>query len=1695
MLAKVLARRPDRRQGSLVAIVLVAIGAITFSVLAQGSPTASQAPGSSATTGAQATRSAPPSSDPSATPEAWAPLELSPLAAVATLQPSSDDAAGIPPDATFALASLTAEPAHALGARLEVTPELAFTVTDAADSASATIEPSGPLSPGETYRFVLRNADQTVAGSWAFHVRGPVAVINTIPGNATTDVPLRTGIEITFDQEDVADMADHFSIRPAVKGTFERHGRTQVFVPSKLAPATTYTVTVRHGLVRTGTDLQLASDLVFRFETQGEAVEQPRLLFAREAIEAVPDEPLTIAIEAIRPWQSGEQTPAPDDAQVRVYRLSTLDAANRALSSLLAAPHWTQYSDPLIPTKGLPLVTTFRGPLTPLARNIMALKVPVQLAPGWYLLEIPGSRRSQAFLQITPVSAWVSVMHDRTVVWVNDVVTHQAIEGASVAIGDGRAFARSDADGLAIGTTPTALIPPAAGGNPGTASPVLRVTSPGGQVVLVPFNVRGDEEAYRGEWWEMFGSADETYWSALYTDRDLYRQTDRIELWGYLRGRDDDKVPARVQVRLVTSDAGSNPDAATLASVEARPAADGSFAASLPVADLPIDSYAVQAVVDGRVVVSHWVEVTIIRKPAYQLQVVTEPRAVITGTPVTLTATATFFDGTPTAGLPITVSGDEAVPQTRLTTDDAGHASMTLNTPTSSTSWRDWRWVQVAPTGPESGDITTGASILIFPSAYNLDGNAQLAGARLTFTGTVTEVDLAKVNRALAANDWNYDPAGPPVAGATVEAKVIEVVPIRRQVGEAYDFVDKVVRPIYDYDYTYEQVAVIPVTSGSDGRIRFSTQVAHPDHDYQIELSTRDGAGRLLEQSVSATSRDKPIVPSGVEFVTDDGKAASQTKYGIGDRISWRMVDDGRDLPSGSGDRYLYVVAQRGLRAAAVTDSPRFRHIYTASDAPGIFVMGIRFTGTTYAPKAATWADFDTTDRTIRVVVTADRARYRPGDTARLSVRTVRPDGSPVPATVAFQVVDEKLFSMGAASVPRPIDDLYARVDSGIIRLTATHQVPSMTGPEGEGGDTTGGGGDRSEFKDTLLFRQVRTDASGRATTTVRLSDDLTSWHVSAAAVTADLSAGVGELLVPVGLPFFVELTVADTYLVSDRPLVRVRAYGDALRAGDPVEFSVSSPSLGLAPTSVHGTAFEPVTVALPVLSIGTQSIAARGVAPTRKDDAGKPLADGLTRTFEVVTSRLTAGTATYGLLTDGLPGLPAGADRASWTFVDAGRGRLLTMLSGLAEAPGLRLDRAVAESRARQVLVEAFGRDATSFSPADINLSRYPIADATDNEGTVVQGGVALVPSGGPDPWLAVRVALLAPDALPISPLREALLSIRDARTTRRDLQVAAIAAVAGLGEPVLDDLRTAARLPGLTPTEQLYLALGFEAVGDDSRALAIERDLLARAGERLGGWIRLRFGRTADGADATALMAVVAASLGDPLAAGLADYAMSHPATDSMNALELEAYAARALDRTPAAPASFAYTVAGHRTVVQLGAGEALTLRLTATQAATLSAETLSGQVGVTVGAQVAVAASSLHQHGDLTLTRTLPSQPVPADRLVEVDLTAVFAEGAVEGCYDVTELVPSGLAPLPIGRAWTDEKGITWPTSVIGQEVRFCAGNDPSTGRPTRLRYLARVVNEGAFTWEPAIIQLPSAPEMLASTLTSTVRIGQP
>ncbi len=1696
-----------RRRGAAIGVGVVIV-AVVAAILATGGPSGPTARSSTSPGASQAvaaTPSAAPSVAMSQPPEQdWSAVELAPYATVADLRPDRADGAGIRLDTAFTLASLTGADPRSMAARLETDPQLALTVAAGPTPTSVSLRPAGPLTAGRTYRFTLRAEDGSVTGSWAFQSRAPLHVVNTLPGDSTTSVPIDSGIEVTFDQDGAGDLASYFSISPAVQGRFQRTGRTQAFVPTGLRRATLYTVTIRHGLPVQGTDLTLEHDVRFRFETADpNAPPAARFHVGRDVLETSPTDRPVIGLEVILPEdENGPTVKPPTKVDVRVYRFPSLESTLVKMRDFLDAPSWTEQTDPSVPTTGLPKVLSFTASLHLLSTSADQIVIfPTRLPRGWYLVEIgKPDRKAQAFLQVTDVSAWVSVLSDRTVVWVNDVARGRAIPHANVQVAGGSSLGRTGTDGLLVARTPVDLVPAVdapAVSQAASSSPILIVRAPNGHALLVPFDTDRNGGTYRGEWSKEGPAVPNGWWSLLSTDRAVYRRDDQIEAWGFLRRRIDGRVPATVDLRLVLPVNQDQADPAAVVRAVAQTRPGGAYAASLSLKGVPLGGYVLEALVDGRPVSRTFLDVGIIRKPAYRLSVETDRHVLIAGATVHATIHASFFDGQPVPATSFTV-GDENE-QTTTTTGPTGADGRVI------TDWKptlsdrpegsEWRTLSVTPARPEEGEINGQALVLVFPSAVNLAAEGSITGKRVVVTGSVHAVDFARLERELSRSAGQYldvDPNGRAVAGARVTAAITELIPIRHLVGYDYDSITKRVVPHYDYDVRRHPVRTVRVSTLANGSFRLSVRVPNANHDYEIALTTIDAAGRPERRTIGATGAvaaqpsDLPVFESIV------GPRERDLIYRIGEPIKLTMTDGTRPLPTGGSNRYLYVVARQGLRSATVTSSPRFSRRFADGDAPAVFIIGVRFTGHTYAAKAAAWASFDTRQRRITVALSSDRSSYRPGDVATVTVRTTDEKGRPIPSTVTLRAVDEKLFAMGAAQVIDPLSDLYQRVESGIVRLTATHQLPSGNGSEGEGGSAGGGGGGgdqvRDDFRDTLFFRQLETDANGRATVSFKLSDDLTAWHLSASAVTTSLSAGEGQLMLSVGLPFFVEATIADEYLASDRPVIRLRAFGSSLHAGDVVVFSVAAPSLGLAPTEVRGTAFKDVSVPLPALTVGKQSITIDAHATAR---GGASLTDRLIRTFGVVRSRSTATSVASAILTADLRP-QGGPDVTTFTFSDAGRGQFVAPLQTLASDQGARVDQALARAIARDLLVAQFGYDPATLPPATFDPAVYPVGQQEDDQGNLISAGIPLVPYGGPDAALAAQIALIAPDRFDRPNLRDTLVMVRDLTTTTRELRLAILAGLAGLGEPVLPELRSAASATDLTIRERIDLALGFQAAGDDAAALAIERDLLAKYGQRLGAWTRLRVGTNFDDTvEATAGLALVAAGIGDPVAPSLAAYVDANPARDALHVLDQVGYIQRALARTPSAAASFAYTVDGHRSVVDLRPGQAFTIGLTASQREGLRLEPLSGQVSVASSWTAPVDVASLPVDPALKLIRTVqPTGTIPTDGLVVVDLTPTFGSLAVHGCYQVVDLVPSGLAPVARTDGWVGDDGTIGPYSIVGQRVEFCASNDPTVTRVWKMRYLARIVTPGDYTWEPAVIQLPDAPE--AAAVTPSVRV---
>jgi len=164
--------------------------------------------------------------------------------------------------------------------------------------------------------------------------------------------------------------------------------------------------------------------------------------------------------------------------------------------------------------------------------------------------------------------------------------------------------------------------------------------------------------------------------------------------------------------------------------------------------------------------------------------------------------------------------------------------------------------------------------------------------------------------------------------------------------------------------------------------------------------------------------------------------------------------------------------------------------------------------------RASTEVQVEVVGKRLNVEISTDQPAYAPRQEAEVTIKVTDEQGRPVQAEVSLALVDEAIFAL-ASDPARPIfDGFYSRRQHSVGTYDSMEPCRYLTYSEGGRG---GGGGDggllgnpRSEFPDTAAwFPALRTNAGGLVTVKVKLPDNLTSWRLTAKAVT--LNTQVGE--------------------------------------------------------------------------------------------------------------------------------------------------------------------------------------------------------------------------------------------------------------------------------------------------------------------------------------------------------------------------------------------------------------------------------------------------------------------------------------------------------------------------------------------------------------------------------------------------------
>lgn len=969
-----------------------------------------------------------------------------------TLEPEVIDSLGVADDSSYILKSKEVLDSDLIRESLQVEPAVDYTLEQVSDKEWK-IKPKNSLPANTIFKVSLKTSFYATADrlesrdySWAYQVKDNFRILTHIPGNQTTGVPTDSGIEITFSHDNFKDYDKYITIEPTTAGRFEKNGRMVVFVADKgLANSTIYTVTIKAGLPLDGSDFKLAEDYSFRFETEAKydfnssgQVYNYFNIYERFLEFNTKEKPIV-------------QVYANNDSNAKV-NISVFNLAGQAgyLSALKKADQipWWAYSRDVFQfeTSGLEQVASFATEVKK-GQYVQFVDFPDALPAGYYVVNFNYKNiKRQIWFQVTDLSAYINITKTDTIVWVNNSSNDKAIVGAQVRILGENTTYTTNSQGVATFVTPKMLV----ANNEDAAPNYLEITS-GDKKLIMPATFTSRSYSYSSV------STKSDYWNYLYTDRPKYQPTDTIKFFGLIKKRDQSSIKEKVKLVLTKEgyvDYYYNPINVT--EYEVNISDLGTFSGEIKLDGLRPDYYRLTLSVGDISLADKYIEIRPYIKPAYQLSMTPDKESLFVGGTVNLDIQASFFDGTPVAGLPLVFKMPEGDYQT--TVDDQGQAHLTYTKKYSDCQnygyrcWPDNTYLRIEPKDPEMSEIGAEVGIQWFgPSVWaQIDTTYPEAG--------IAELAITARRIDLSSNKNYFDDSTAKLApNAQVSGEITKITYKQIVEGNYYDFISKKVIPRYRYDRQEESAGNFSGITDKDGRYVIRRTI-EPETNYRIDLKVGDETGKYDNYNSYLYYYDGYRENNYNDYNNNYYSLEMPVgkTYSVGDRVTADMSKNKISLPDDDGSQYLFLQLQNGLQEYKVSNSSLYTFNFETRDIPNVNLVGVRFKNGTYFAVDSDYyssnqAIFKNDDKNLDITIKSDKQSYQPGEDATLSIIVKNKDGQPVPAAINVNVVDEAYYAV-ADDTADPLSQIYSAIGGGSYYSRYSHKSLSDVAAVEKGG-------------------------------------------------------------------------------------------------------------------------------------------------------------------------------------------------------------------------------------------------------------------------------------------------------------------------------------------------------------------------------------------------------------------------------------------------------------------------------------------------------------------------------------------------------------------------------------------------------------------------------------------------------------------
>ncbi len=942
--------------------------------------------------------------------------------------------------------------------------------------------------------------NEVVDYKWAFQSTKDMVVTSIYPDNKATNVSNYTSIEINLSYADVTNLNPYFHITPEIEGTLSHIGKTWIFKPSKqLEYNKTYEITIDKGFTNgtyTAKESYKSSFSTYNIEYTSDK--------DRDYYSSITVDKINTFLPSEKPIFKYNKYLETKPASIKIYKFKNLDNFMKFLNKE------NNYSIEDLGNYGF----------QPIYRDCYVLEK--ELEVGYYLEQVTLDDNKTTFnipVQINELSAYALSTKNDILVWVasgNKLLEDINVKYLSKS-------SKTDKDGIAI------------------------IKYYNNDSDKIDYVYVGDNNPL------VVGINNSSYIdypsSYIYTDRPLYKNTDKVQIWGF------------IPIDFFTEKIDYNDFALTFddKNLPITINKDGSFIGKINLNNVKDDYYDLKLSYKNQTIGWRYINVKNYEKQNYDYEINYDKNVLVKGEKFVFDINVKHITGisVPNKEIIVLYNNKEYVAYTNV----AGNAHFEIE-PTDksySSSYYNTHFITIKNSGAEYNDYNFGFSFIVIDKYATDSYNDRISNDNNKITGTIININPNKVKKI--SKSYIEDDLEDGKFNGTISLDIIENTSTRVQTGTTYNSFTKTYEPNYSYNSQEKTIATDTIDI-KDGKLSYTPSIEFKNNTedvsywYEIEFNIPDGKGNTIKRSVSISNYENNDTEYRRGYRVGYAQEADEynlyryyldvmnKKYSIDDSMDF-VLKDYTNIDIKEQTKFLEIKYKNSITDTKIYDGTEdVKNVFTDKDFPGMKLTSALLLNGHFYRLPELYYDFNEEDRKLNIDIKPNKSDYKPQEEVEVTINTKDKNNNGIKTRVLVSVVDEKVFKT-EEDLTNILEQIYTDIYYDSYTYS-TFRDYELFDSGGGAGATSGPG--RADFGDTIYFKEVETDENGMVKVNFKLNDSITSYRITVHSINKDDYVGVNKTNITSSIPLAIEFTKPRGLKDSDDTVINATSIGNTTK-------------------------------------------------------------------------------------------------------------------------------------------------------------------------------------------------------------------------------------------------------------------------------------------------------------------------------------------------------------------------------------------------------------------------------------------------------------------------------------------------------------------------------------------------------------------